>query len=269
MLKYRLLTAIVFLPLILLLIYFAPEMVFAPFAALFLVLSAWEWSNFIGFQHRFFRFYYVIIMMLAMLFAVWLPAIPLLAVGVAAIIWSLIAILRYQFNRSPFGMQYPVVRIVMGMVVIVPCWVAFMTLRFYPAFGSNWLLVGLALAWGSDTGGYFAGRLFGKHQLVTRVSPKKTVEGLLGSFFVGILVSVIAAFYLVPNWHQRLLFCIIALLAVGLAVTGDLMVSLLKRLVGLKDTSQLLPGHGGLLDRVDSVAGALVVFTLGALLLHL
>ena len=120
-------------------------------------------------------------------------------------------------------------------------------------FGASWLLLALATAFGSDTMAYFAGRAFGKHKLYEAVSPKKTVQGAIGGLFGGMLATVgLGSMWLIPEipvWHAVLL----GLVGSALGQIGDLVESMIKRTFGVKDSGNVIPGHGGLLDRTDAL----------------
>jgi phosphatidate cytidylyltransferase len=117
--------------------------------------------------------------------------------------------------------------------------------------------------WAADSGAYFAGRRFGRRKLSPRISPNKTVEGLLGGAAAAIVIALIAAPLAGASVAQLPLVALLVLVTVGFSVVGDLFESLLKRHVGAKDSGDLIPGHGGILDRIDSVLAALPVFALG------
>jgi phosphatidate cytidylyltransferase len=134
--------------------------------------------------------------------------------------------------------------------------------------GHRWLLLALFLVWSADTGAYFAGRalggkLFGGRKLAPRISPNKTIEGLLGGLLLALVVAMIGAPLAGATVDQLPAVALVSLVSVGFSVFGDLFESMLKRHVNVKDSGNLIPGHGGVLDRVDSVLAALPVFALG------
>lgn len=152
-----------------------------------------------------------------------------------------------------------------GWLVLVPSWMAVVELQDHGALGlaGPWaLLFILVWAWAADTGAYFAGRALGRHKLAPRVSPGKTVEGLVGGVLLALLV-VAAVFY--TGWLEARLpaLMVAALLTVLASVLGDLFESMIKRERGIKDSGTVLPGHGGMLDRIDSVTAALPVALAG------
>jgi phosphatidate cytidylyltransferase len=152
-------------------------------------------------------------------------------------------------------------RFVSGWLVVVPAWAAMLALRDR---GPWWLLAALALSWVADIAAYFAGRAFGRHKLAPTVSPGKTWEGVVGAV-IGVLVyAEIAVKVTGIDRPAGSAFIAVILLAVALSIVGDLFESLAKRQAGVKDSGRLLPGHGGILDRIDSQTSALPLLALAA-----
>ncbi len=157
----------------------------------------------------------------------------------------------------------------MGLAITGLLWgsglvAALATLRLLPD-GAAWIYLACGLAWGSDTGGYFAGRFLGKHKLYEAVSPKKTWEGSVGGVIMATGVAFGLKAVLGAPAIEPLHLAILAPLATALGQMGDLAESLVKRSVGVKDSGRIMPGHGGLLDRVDAllfVAAALLGYAL-------
>ena len=267
MLKYRLITAAVLIPLLVLAIWFLPPIPFALFMAVFIMLGAWEWSKLVGITSVVFRLSYVVAITLALFLANWIPVLPMLSIGFLTLLWAAIAIIRYERGQTPAGFHLPELKIIIGMFILVPCWVGLIVLQSGTLLGPRWLLLTLCIIWAADTGAYFAGLLWGKRQLVAKVSPNKTWEGFWGGLGLALLVAVIGSYLLPLFWPQRLFIWLLALLTVLFSVIGDLTVSLLKRMSGVKDTGQVFPGHGGVLDRIDSVMAGVIVFALGLLVI--
>jgi len=268
MLKYRLLTAIIVIPLLFWAIIALPPLYFSLLMAFFIALSAWEWSRLVGFTSRLIRFIYVITICLGLFFATLLPMIYLLTIGLLIWLWATFAVWRYGQGRSPLGFQRPEVGVIVGFFILIACWLGVVALRASTGvMGSAWLIAFLLIIWATDTGAYFVGKTWGKHLLIPKVSPKKTWEGFFGGLVLALVVAIVASFFLPLTAWQRFAFLGIALIASLLSVVGDLTVSLFKRQSGVKDSGQLIPGHGGILDRVDSIAAGVVVFALGALML--
>ncbi len=133
-----------------------------------------------------------------------------------------------------------------------------------------WLMYVFLLVWGADTGAYFAGRKFGKNKLAPYVSPNKSMEGLYGGLATAMLiVFVVEILYLDFTLAQKLLFLILSVITVFSSVLGDLFESMIKRRAGIKDSGRVLPGHGGVLDRIDSLLAAAPIFAAGMMLLKL
>ena len=145
------------------------------------------------------------------------------------------------------------------MVVVLPsAFAALCSLRNLPQ-GNEFILYLLLLIWGADTGAYFAGKRFGKHKLIPAVSPGKTIEGLAGAFATVLVITLGGQIYFeVKAYHG--MWYLISIAVLFASVFGDLFISMLKRRVGLKDTGRLLPGHGGVLDRIDSLLCASTFF---------
>ena len=147
----------------------------------------------------------------------------------------------------------------MGIFILIPAWAGFVLLREQGWF---WLLYVLLIAWVADVFAYFAGRALGKHKLAPAVSPGKSWEGVLGGLVGTSLLTATASIYLGFSLNQFGLLLAITLIITAVSVLGDLTESLVKRESGMKDSSQLLPGHGGIMDRIDSLTSAIPIFTL-------
>lgn len=139
------------------------------------------------------------------------------------------------------------------------------TLAIYSLWSDSpwWLMYLFALVWTADSGAYFTGKAFGKHKLIPDVSPNKTIEGLLGGLaLTAIVIAAVAYYRNLMGWHL-LSFVVLSMVTVLASVLGDLFESLLKRQADIKDSGTLLPGHGGVLDRIDSILAAAPIFALG------
>ena len=131
------------------------------------------------------------------------------------------------------------------------------------ASGHRWLLAALALVWAADSGAYFAGRRFGRRKLAPTISPNKTIEGAIGGLVAGVAVALAFGAFAGATLAQLPLLALVAVATVLASIVGDLVESLLKRQAGAKDSGTLIPGHGGVLDRIDGVLAALPVFAIG------
>jgi len=255
MLKARVLTALFlltgFLAALFLLPTTAAGIVFAVIAA----MAGWEWAGLMQAPARGRVVYAVLVFGLCLLF--WgspEQGFPLLW-GLSVAFWLLFAPLWLKSKWS-------VACATVGLVVLLPTWAALVALHERSPL---LLLAVTALIWVADIAAYFSGRAFGKHKLAPAISPGKTWEGVAGAL-VGVLLYGLAVLPLLPPLAgvDRLALAAILVLLTALSVCGDLFESLLKRQAGAKDSSRLLPGHGGILDRVDSLTSTL---PLAALLL--
>ncbi len=255
MLRARVLTALVLLFALLGALFGVPRPVSLGFFALILVLGAWEWAPFAGITGRAGRLAYAALAA-ALCLGVWLlaPAAAQRCLELALLFWLLAFVLVVSpARRVPF----PVVALI-GLIVLVPTWLAIATVL--TGAGPSYVLFMLFLVWAADIGAYFAGRRYGAHLMAPRVSPKKTWEGLAG----GLLFALCVALAGVAWFRQAAVPLLLVAAATVLAsVVGDLTESLFKRNAGLKDSGSLLPGHGGVLDRIDSVTAAAPVYALG------
>jgi phosphatidate cytidylyltransferase len=262
MLKVRVLTALVLSAILLTGLFVLPPRWTVPAFGAAFTLGAWEWGAFGALRSFALRALYTA-GIAALLFAGWrwsaAPAHLLLLLG-AACVWWIIALGWLSFAPSR---QHPLPTLACGLPVLVPPFVALMRLQIstqglaHGPVAVVWLFL-LVIA--ADIGAYFAGRGFGRRKLAPRVSPGKTVEGALGGLVSVVLVAWIGAlhFGLAPV-ASTAFGC-----AVGIfSIVGDLTESMFKRAAGLKDSGSLLPGHGGLLDRIDSITAAAPLYALG------
>lgn len=269
MLLTRILTAIILLPLMLIAIIYTPPLYFAGIIAVLMLIGAWEWSLLVGLIKPIYKITYVLFVAIGLFLSAFLPELMVLSIAAVIWVWALIAIIHYQKNGSGAGWQLPVLRAFIGFIILVSTGLAIVALKTESNYGPPWLIVALFITFAADVGGYFAGRCFGKLALCSRVSPKKTWEGFVGGMIFSVVVAAIAGRFLSLSLQGYLWLLVLALITALFSVVGDLAVSLLKRMSGLKDSGKFFPGHGGMLDRLDSVAAALVIFTLGALILGL
>ena len=152
---------------------------------------------------------------------------------------------------------------IVGWMVIVPAWAGLVYVHGSAQDGPSRVLLILLVVWAADIGAYFAGRRFGVRRLAARTSPGKTVEGAAGGMAAVAMLGIAAGLWLdLPMAHVALL-ALLCVAAGALSVLGDLMESLVKRKSGVKDSGNLLPGHGGVLDRIDSLTAAAPVFAVG------
>ncbi|MBU3620716.1 phosphatidate cytidylyltransferase [Polynucleobacter sp. CS-Odin-A6] len=261
MLKTRIITATILMAVLLPILFLLPPFYIGAFFLIALVAAAWEWSRMIAPESK----------MAAWLYAVFCLAIILLLLGMQAISWQfsllMIAVL-FWFFLAPFifakGMNLSLHKLktfysIVGLIILPATWFALVFLR---ELGLVFLLSTMALVWVADIGAYFVGKAFGKHKLAVHISPGKSIEGALGGLALCYLYAFLCVAYLPLGdtlfgaWAIRFgwvpLFLMVTVLT-AFSVFGDLFESQLKRLAGVKDSSHLLPGHGGVLDRVDAL----------------
>nr|WP_217904853.1 phosphatidate cytidylyltransferase [Marinobacter lutaoensis] len=247
-------------------IFFLPPLGFAIFTGAVITLGAWEWANMAGFRHQSGRILYALITAVILYGLLNVPAVTVLWLALAWWCVCLWLVRSYPAGTARWG-SLPV-RAVMGLLVLVPAWVGLNHLRTgsfqFGQVGNNlWvILYVLCVVWVADIGAYFAGRAFGKAKLAPRVSPGKSWAGVWGGLAAvgafAVLVSQLAS----ASPRETVLLVIASLVTGLVSVLGDLLESMLKRFRGIKDSSQLLPGHGGIMDRIDSLTAAIPVFAL-------
>lgn len=274
MLKQRVITGVLMAAvLIAAIIYLSPRVLAMVLAALTL-FGCWEWSNLAALNNLLTRVLYCVLSAGAMIgLLVWTHLLDELVdvqrlrwvFGIAAAWWCVAWICIKAYPQSGKWWGSPWLRLLMGWLALLPAWLACAYLRLQ--INGEWkIMFLLALVASADIGAYFAGTQFGKHKLAPAVSPGKSWEGFIG----GLLASIAFAFA-VWNilWAQQLpllSLLLIAALTMVASVIGDLLESMLKRYRGIKDSGNILPGHGGILDRFDSISAAAPVFALGLLL---
>lgn len=235
-----------------------PPATIVVFTALVL-LGAWEWSAFLRTGNFWVRALYVALIV-ALLFCTWqytrTPA-RLHWVLIATVAWWIIAFA--WISLAPRRVA-PWSAAIAGIFALVPAWLALAHLRIDSLRGAEWVLFVFLLVWMADIGGYVFGHRYGRLKLAPHVSPGKTWEGVLG----GVALSVIVAFAGSVWFHVSLeRFLPLCFAVVAFSIVGDLTESLLKRYIGVKDSGTLFPGHGGVMDRIDSVTAAAPVLLFG------
>ncbi len=265
MLKYRILTALVLIPLFIALLIFLPPIGFCVLTTLFVLVAAWEWSFLMGVQNKWRALIYPLIV----LFLLWCAfELPLTATLYGAIVGWLIAfflVIFYPRGSAVWGKSI-IARGVMGALVLVPCWLALNFIRNVDT-GIYVLMYLFVLVWIADSSAYFIGRKWGKNKLAPKVSPGKSWQGFIGELIVTLVIALATLIIFKFDSAQWLSFIILSIVTVLFSVLGDLFESMLKRNAGLKDSGHLLPGHGGILDRIDSLTAAAPAFAVGGILL--
>lgn len=278
MTRIRLLTSLVMAPVAIAAILLLPTGWMMALAAVVLLLGLWEWLELAGVEDSLARSALLAAHLAVMVGLVWasrsgegLSLVLFLLASFLGVAWWLASLLwlrNFNFASTPDGYSR-MIKLAAGALAMIPAWAAVGYIHGGEPHGDRWLLVALFVVWGADTGAYFVGRRFGRRKLAPRVSPNKTLEGLAGGLLVGVGVGLLVALSTgIPAFRLPglALVCVVAAL---FSVVGDLFESLLKRHAGVKDSGRLIPGHGGVLDRVDGVLAALPVFAVGKAMLGL
>lgn len=259
MLKQRLLTVAAILPIFLLALFVAPALVWGAFVGLVAMVGAAEWAR-LGNFGRGARVLFMAIVAMGIAGAYWTEYTSpgglyasghgKIAIAVVALFWFVgvpVWLMRHGRLSNPWILGF------IGVLVLVPLWHA-----MYITHAEPWKLIGMmSIVWMADTAAYAFGRMFGRHKMAPRISPGKTWEGAAGAT-VMVLLYVFGMATVFPGafvgWAPMMGIGVIMLL---LSIEGDLLESWMKRVAGVKDSGSLLPGHGGVLDRIDALTGAL------------
>ena len=267
MLKQRLLTAAVLIPIFLAALFLMDSLSFALFLAVVLVLSLSEWANLSGIQSLIIKGVYIAagVAIAAMLHYSGLVGQELFMFVFA--LWLVVVFRLFRFGSQ--GHDHKTAQgngplaWLDGYFVLVPTVLGLQTLKSLDPAGPQLLLIFFFIIWSADTGAYLAGRTWGKHKLAPRISPGKTIEGLIGGLLAALVVAALVGALVWELSLEKLLLWLLAVALVTLfSVAGDLFKSIYKRRLDVKDSVKLLPGHGGVLDRIDSACAALPPYML-------
>ncbi|MFT6275049.1 MAG: phosphatidate cytidylyltransferase [Halioglobus sp.] len=275
MLKQRIITGVVLVSAFLCAIAFLPLFWLAVVFGLVVSMGAWEWSRLAGWESWLLRFLYVgVLIGLVSVAYLYVPldTAPLAKdvqpfLGLACLWWSIALLWVKGFPTSAALWGSKLMRSLMGFIILAPAWIASVFLLSFPK-GSSLMVAMILVVVCADIGAYFSGKRFGRHKLAPAVSPAKTWEGFWGGILACAILSVVV-WYFLPVQQQHIGLASVAgviLTTAAASVVGDLSVSMVKRQGGFKDSGNLLPGHGGILDRLDSIVAAAPVFALGLLL---
>jgi phosphatidate cytidylyltransferase len=273
MLLQRTLTALLLAPFAILVILLPPgwTWLFALVTVAAFLAGLWEWTRLSGLRNRPVRALLLggALVVFALLW--WLRDTiqwPALVAGAAWWALACVWLKHFAFAAAPTT-ENRNLKLAAGALVIFPAFVGLLAIHASEPYGHWWTLLTLLIVWAADIGAYFSGRFLGKRKLAPNISPGKTWAGVGGAFVAGALVAVAGGVLLgVESW-RLLALALLAVLTVAASVVGDLIESLMKRHAQVKDSGRMFPGHGGLLDRMDSVFAAVPVFALGKLLLGL
>lgn len=264
----------VLLPLSIVALFYLSPANFAQLMLIICLLAAWEWSALAGCLLIWQRIAWILVVAALLLQILWhLPLVAVKGGGcfVRVILWggvlwwlaALFLILSYP-GSAKFWSLSRIWRLVFGLLTLIPFFSGMLALQLHdyylrPDRGGRALLHILLVVWSADIGAYMFGKLLGRHRLIPNISPQKTWEGLIGGISLVILV-VVVSLYMSPFELSPIRLVGLSVAAALLSVVGDLTESMFKRSAGLKDSGNIIPGHGGILDRIDGLMAAVPFF---------
>ena len=267
MLKTRLISAVILIPLVVYGVLYSSTTAFRIILGIILVAGMWEWGRLAGLQSPLTRIVYAAVVAgllwfchVAGLDAI---AVPVLIIACAWWLGALVWLTRPTLcaGSAPACM---LVKLVAGILVSAAAWTVLALMHGSADDGPVLVLILLVMVWLADSGAYFSGRFLGRHKLAPVVSPGKTWEGVIGGLLTSVLFAALVGWLLLDAnlpWIAK--FMLVTLVAMMFSIVGDLFVSLLKRQSGLKDSGAIIPGHGGIFDRIDSLVAAAPLFLAG------
>lgn len=266
MLKQRLITAAILIPLVVWAVFASSLTTFTTLIVAVALLAAWEWHQMIGIQSPGMRVMLAVDLIIVLYLAI-TQLNPYFIISIGILIWLIALVVILGFSNTSLAerlshvFKNKVFGAISSILILTVFVVSSITLKAFSEVGAFLFFFVMVTVWLADTGGYFAGKRYGKHALAPAVSPNKTWEGVAG----GVLFASIWAigFYWVKTPTTITLFewLLLAVVTVAVSIVGDLFESLYKRAFSVKDSGNLLPGHGGILDRIDSLIAAVPVFT--------
>ncbi len=269
MLKQRLMTAALLIPLFVWAILALPNQYFAILFGIVAIIGTTEWCRLADIPQGFLRGAYtaVMVVVFGLLWSTLVGNIDgiIILLGSTVVWWIVILLMVLNYPKGNL-LQNRGFKAIAGFWLLAPCWLALVVLHSHGDDGPAYVLFLMTLIWVADSAAYFSGRQWGKKKMAPNVSPGKTMAGLWGAVCGGILWSVIGIYLLQPVAITG--FVVLCLVTVLWSILGDLAESMFKRNAGVKDSGNLLPGHGGVLDRIDSVTAAAPIFVVGLLLLE-
>ncbi len=271
MLKQRIITAALLIPFVIWSILYASNQGFTYGLAVILFVATLEWNNFVGYKNKVNGWLFSVVVTSCFLYLEYASKIQLIQYVIyLSLVWWLLSLpLLFTFPfKSSHLLQQKSAKVIVGFVILLSTFLALDLLRNSISYGANYVIYFLVLIWIADSAAYFAGRAFGKHKLIPNVSPGKSWEGVVGAVIATIITAFIAIDLLNITLDQSFVFILITLVTVMYSIIGDLSESMFKRMAKVKDSGNILPGHGGVLDRIDSLTSGLPVFLAGLWLME-
>lgn len=262
----RIVTAAVLLPIAVAAVLLLPTPWMMVLVAAVMLAGLWEWARLSGLRDRTLRAAWLAAhaaMMAWLAWYGWPDLFPWIAL-IGALWWLLAALWlgRYEF-ASRLRRRNRALKLGAGTLAVIPAWAGFALLHGDGGIGPRWALFACSLVWAADICAYFAGRRFGGPRLAPRISPNKTWSGLAGGLAGALVLGIAVMPLLQVPWGRAGSMLLLVVATTLAAVVGDLFESLIKRHGGAKDSGVMVPGHGGMLDRIDSILAALAVFAVG------
>lgn len=266
--RQRITTALLLAPLPIAAVLWLPTPWLAAAVAAVLLAGLWEWTAFAGIEDVLPRTLFLTANALLMAALVWGGGPTLFTFKLVSLVgvawWGVVLLwLARPTFASGDHQGARVLKLLAASLCVVPAWCALGWLHSTEPNGPRWTLFAIVLVWFADSGAYFAGSKFGKHKLAPSISPGKTWEGVFGGLAASALLAVAAVPLLGLAWTALPALALLTMATAAISVVGDLFESLMKRHSGMKDSGTLFPGHGGLMDRLDSLLAALPVFAVG------
>lgn len=286
MLLQRIITALILAPLVVLAVYLLPTDYFTLLVALVMLIAAWEWTSLTGIDRSLMRVFFLVLLILPMAgiyfwtyileilaqifdwpeiraqsgIVEWLVVLPLL-------FWILVMFLIRNASEALLKLELKTCyRVLIGWMILFFAWMFMYRMRTF--YGEDMMMYFLLLIWVADITAYFVGKKFGTTKLAPEISPGKTMAGFYGALGSAVIcasvLSLVFGFDLMIGTN----FALLSAITVLVSIYGDLFFSLIKRQRGVKDSGSILPGHGGLLDRMDSLIAAVPFFYAGILLMR-
>lgn len=268
MLYQRILTAIPLAAFVFWIIFFQPTSIFSYFVLFVVLISGYEWAKLSGVHNILLRSVFAIfITIVTSAIQLYASDYILWPVSIAALCWFGITYYLIKSKPKTGNSELKLDKLLMAFIVLPAAALAMQKIHSIHTGldwqGPYWLFYALSLVWVADIGAYFSGKKFGKNKLAPHISPGKTIEGLVGALMATSLYTLAASFYFDLTIIRATLLILLSIIVTLISVSGDLYFSFLKREAGLKDSGNILPGHGGILDRIDSVLAAMPLFLLG------